>query len=67
MFDGVGLGKRSSVNEITLVYGEDYLEHAIHFMAQSPGNYDESIVHIIISILYGTRLSIALSFELTRD
>ena len=49
------------------MYGEDYLEHAIHFMADSPGNYDESIVHIIIGILYGMGLSIALSFELMRD
>ena len=49
------------------MYEEDYLEHAIHFMAHSPENYDESIVHIIISILYGMGLSIALSFELTGD
>ena len=49
------------------MYGEDYLEHAIHFIAHSPSNYDESIVHIIIGILYGMGLSIALSFELMRD
>ena len=49
------------------MYGEDYLEHTIHFMAHSSGNDDESIVHIIISILYGTGLSISFSFELMRD
>ena len=49
------------------MYGEDYLEHTIHFMAHSLGDYDEYAVPIIISILYGTGSSIALSSELMRD
>ena len=49
------------------MFGEDYLEHTIYFMAHSLGDYEEFVFQHNHELLYGIGSSVALSFELMRD